>query len=54
LHEQLYTAEPYKGESYKTYILAHIESCIEKIHRMVNPEFNDICETVEAFEREEE
>lgn len=25
-----------------------IEGCIEKIHRMVNPEFDDICEAVEA------
>lgn len=24
-----------------------IEGCIEKIHRIVNPEFDDICETVE-------
>lgn len=26
-----------------------IEACIEKIHRMVNPKFNDICEAVEAL-----
>lgn len=38
----------------ESYTLDCIENCIEKIHRMVNPEFNDICETVEAFEREEE
>lgn len=24
-----------------------IEHCIEQIHRMVNPDFDDICETVE-------
>ena len=28
-----------------------IEDCIEKIHRIVNPDFNKICEDIEAFER---
>lgn len=31
-----------------------IENCIEKIHRIVNPDFNEICEDVETFEREQE
>lgn len=30
-----------------SYNLNCIEDCIEQIHRLVNPEFNDICEAVE-------
>lgn len=35
-----------------SYYMRCIERCVEQIHRMVNPDFNDICETVEAFEQE--
>lgn len=35
-----------------SYNLDCIEHCVERIHRRVNPEFDDICETVEAAERE--
>lgn len=31
----------------ESYTLGCIENCIEKIHRIVNPEFNKICEDVE-------
>lgn len=37
-----------------SYYMDCIEHCIEKIHRMVNPEFDDICEAVEAVEVEEQ
>lgn len=39
------------GESY---CMDRIEHCVEQIHRIVNPEFNDICEAVEAAEWEEQ
>ncbi len=48
------------GESYYTwagepYTLNCIEDCIEKIHRIVNPDFDKICETVEnAMEVQED
>lgn len=38
----------------ESYCMDRIENCIEKIHTMVDPKFNEICETVEAFEREEQ
>lgn len=38
----------------ESYTLDCIENCIEKIHRMVNPDFDDICEQVEALRREEQ
>lgn len=36
------------------YYLDCIEHCAERIHGRVNPDFNKICEPVEAFEREQE
>lgn len=35
----------------ESYTLDCIEDCIEKIHRIVNSDFNKICEDIEAFER---
>lgn len=35
----------------ESYTLYCIDDCIEKIHRIVNPDFNKICEDIEAFER---
>ena len=32
-----------------SYHMDCIENCIEKIHRKVNPEFDDICKQVEAL-----
>lgn len=37
-----------------SYHMDCIENCIEKIHRRVNPDFDKICEDVEAAEREQE
>ena len=31
----------------ESYCMDRIEHCVEQIHRIVNPEFNDICEAVE-------
>lgn len=46
------------GEDYtwagEPYTLDCIEHCIEQIHRMVNPEFNDICEVVEEVMEEQD
>lgn len=41
-------------ESYTLATLVFIEKCIEKIRRMVDPEFDDICEAIEAAELEEQ
>ena len=38
----------------ESYCMDRIEHCVEQIHRIVNPEFNDICEAVEAAEWEEQ
>ena len=38
---------------FDSYNLECIDHCVEKIHRMINPDFDKICETVEAAEREE-
>lgn len=35
---------------FDSYNLGRIEHCIEKIHRIVNPDFNKICKDIEAFE----
>lgn len=45
--------EEYDIGAYDSYFMDSIENCIEKIHRMVNPDFDKICEQVEAFEGEE-
>lgn len=37
----------------ESYNMDYIEYCIERIHRLVNPDFDKICEDVEAAEREE-
>lgn len=36
----------------ESYCMDRIEHCVEQIHRIVNPEFNNICEAVEAAEWE--
>ena len=38
----------------ESYCMDRIEHCVEQIHRIVNPEFNDICEAVEAAEWKEQ
>lgn len=37
----------------ESYCMDRIGNCIEQIHRRVNPDFDKICEDVEAAEREE-
>lgn len=37
----------------ESYCMDRIGNCIEQIHRLVNPDFDKICEDVEAFERED-
>lgn len=38
----------------ESYCMDRIENCIEQIHRMVNPKFNDICEAIELKEQDDE
>lgn len=36
-----------------SYNLGCIERCVDRIHKMVNPDFDKTCESTESFEREE-
>lgn len=46
--------EEYGIRAYDSYYMDCIEHCIERIRRRVNPDFNNVCETVEALETEEQ